>query len=438
MSVKTSGWSVVVAAETFGYLASPTECVRVPLTRGAYERPAYILDRVAALMYGSTGGVLVLDGPGLRKTWGGLVKPAGIGRVALADEPAWTATVLEPWTTWRRKGAPAIHVAFLDEVQDDRAGLMPAGGDLGTMARRLAWYADRIGGAYLMTPGVAGHGAIRAAFRKPGRGQQPYWGARDWRLLSDDDAHQGVGDLMWKRAPTRTEVDMGWVHSFDLNAARLSALGVVEVPYGKLEHTGPCAFDATRAGYWQIYAHHVKEHKRHPPLVDTSFAVGGLVEVTTPIMSKLMDRGALPEVVDSWTSEGRRLFRGLAEQWNRARLEAMDLGRLVELGAVKATYREAAGLFAKRGGSIWRPEWYHTAMDRQRVTVINHVERIAQGAGRRPLAIHTDCLWYASTHADPRQAAGELGIMLGTGLGTFRVHSCTPSRVFFKVKEGAK
>ena len=117
-----------------------------------------------------------------------------------------------------------------------------------------------------------------------------------------------------------------------------------------------------------------------------------------------------------------------------ARLAAMAHGDRYRLDAVKSTYREAAGLFAHAGGSIDRADWYHTIMDRQRVTVLGHIRRIATAHDRRPLAVHTDCLWYASGLPDWREAAAELGIRIGHDLGTFRHHSTARAADYFKPK----
>jgi hypothetical protein len=432
-----AGWSAIVLERGQAHLASGLERSTVAVPSDVLDRPAYVLDRAARLIQGHGAGVLVLDGGAeLVAAWGRQavdVDRTGSGRVALVDDDRWHATEVQPWTTWRRVGAPAIHVAFLGALDAARTPLFAAGDPRAAIAARLAWYHDRVGAPFFMTPGVAGHAAIRAAFRKPGKGAQPYWGAKDWR--ESDDRREGLGDLQWRRAPLRVEVTEGWVHAYDLNAARLSAIGVAEVGWSRLSHTGAIAFDPELAGYWAIHAADVRQHPRHTPLISPSSVHDGLVWPTTPAMQWLLDQGRLPAIADSWTTPGRRMFRTIAEKWNNARIMPYQDGRdgsRHEVPAVKATYREAAGLMARRGGSIYRPDWYHTFMDRQRVTLLGHIERVARNHSRRPLAVHTDCLWYSSGDPDPARAAAHLGIKIGHALGTFRVHSSTPSADYFR------
>lgn len=426
--MKPSGWTAIVLGEHQASLASPRDATTAPVKAGACNDAVHTLNRAADLIRGTGSGVLMLAGGALlRDVWAGQRGP-------LADA-GWSCTEIQPWTTWSRRDAPRIHVGFLGLIDQDRTPLFRVDDPPPSIARRLAWYHEAMGGPWHMTGGVSGHAIIRNLYRKPGKGQQPYWGTRDRR--EPTDTRQGAGDLIWRRPPMRGEVEMGWVHAFDLNAARLSAMGVAEVAYDRLSHTGPIVFDPALAGYWEIHARDVTQHKRHVPIFPPEAVHNGLVDVTTPIMSHLLAKGISPEVADSWTAPGRRMFRSLAEAWNAARLHSGSntwAGSAAELDAVKATYREAAGLFARAGGSIFRPDWYHTWMDRQRVTVIGHVNRITLQHERRPLAIHTDCLWYAATEADPREAAAALGIKLGHGLGMFRVHSSAPAEAFFTRK----
>jgi len=419
----------MVVGEHTATLASESESLTLPVSEGAYRDARRILTRAAELAHGHPTGVVVLDGGAeLAAHWQAQTIYRQGEATRLLDEPEWRASELAPWTTWRRPGAPVLHVAFLGQLDPGRTPLFGSDDPHREIARRLAWFEHVTGGPFVMTPGVAAHMAIRRAFRAHGPGAQPYWGVKDVRVWDDD--RNGCGDLIWHRRPSRTEYELGWVHGFDLRAARLAAMGVAELAWGRLAHKA-VPFDPALAGYWLIRARDVAwpgVSRRLPPLVEA--ARDGTAWVTTPIMKELMDRGCLPEHTDAWTAPGRRFLREIAERWDRARGAVAGAGHGGER-AVKALYREGAGLFASPGGSIHRPDWYHTIMDRQRVPVMRHTARIASEHNRRPVAVHTDCLWYASAQPSHELAAAELGIKLGDGMGRFRHHSTTAAAVFW-------
>lgn len=429
----TGGISAIVVTDRTAYLASENSRSTAPVAEGAFRDARRILDRAATAIHGRKGGTVILDvsdrPADLLRLWDGQRGPL--------EDAGWTCSgTVEPWTTWRRKGAPAIHVGIRRAIAPGNTPLFSADDAPHTVAARLAWYADRMGAPWSMTGGVSGNMAMRATYASPGRGKQPYWGAGDLPRRQDD-TRNGAGDLIWRRAPTSAEAGMGWVHGYDLNAARLAALGVAEVAWSKLQPTGAIPFDATRAGYWMVPASPLRRHRTLPPLIDFGDVRGDLAWVTTPMMKYLGRLGITPGVVDSWTAPSARMFKGTAEAWNRARLEAEERDDPRLIGAVKATYAQACGMMAHAGGSIYRPDWYHTIMDWQRATLLAHIERVDRKTKRRPLVVQTDCVWYASDDADPHRTAEALGLpVIGAGdpkaLGRFKVHSS--KRASFKRK----
>lgn len=436
----TGGFTAVVLTDTRAFLASAVSARTALLSPDALERPRHVLDRSAELIRGNPAGVVMIDGgKTLAEMWQRqIIQHDPAGRVVLVDGEEWGATRFEPWTTWTRRGAPAIHVAFLRSIDRGRLPLFdpehvePAG-----IARRLAWYAHHVGAPFNMTAGVSAHTVIKAQHSAPGKFQQPYWGVRD-TARDGDDTRNGSGDLIWDRPPLRSELaGGGWVHQFDMRAARLAAMGVAELPWARLTHTGATAFDEAQAGYWRIHAADVPQPSRRPGWFDKAAVADGMVWLTSPILGDMLAQGVSPDVTDSYTAPARRMLRTVAERWDLARLAALELEHLPELlGAVKATYREGAGMFARHGGSIYRPDWYHTIMDRQRVTVLRHVDRIGRATSRMPVRVHTDALFYVCPESDPQAAAGALGLRLGTRLGMFAVKSTTPVGDYFKRKAG--
>lgn len=426
MSVR---WPAVVLTARRAFLACGMTGAETPVMDGTLKFPGVILDRAHSYMRSAeaapaAGTILIDQGEGD----GASLKLWRSHEASLRDH-GWSCTAVEPWTTWRRGDGPRIHVGLLDSIDWTKTPLFSPGDLGGVVAQRLAWYHGAIGAPYQMTPGVSALAAIRAEFPRGRRA--PYWGS-GLAPRRGDDPRTGAGDLMWKRPPRRDEVGMGYVHSFDMRAARLAAMGVAELAWDRLEHRQGVVFDETLAGYWGIRAADVPQGRYRIPYVDAG--PDGMAYPTTPVMKSLMRKGVNPDVMDAWVATGVRFLKGVASRWNAARLDAMAGEPEPVQRAVAATYREGAAMLARAGGSIYRADWYHTIMDRQRMTVFGHVDRIERDHDRYPLMIHTDRLWYASTVSDGRQAAEELRIKIGQGLGQFRVQSSATSAEFFKVR----
>lgn len=417
------GARAVVLEDDRSYFASDSERWWSPVRPDALYRPGDVLDAMARL-FPDRGGTLILAPQGDPRA---VLKAWADARGGLA-EAGWKCTTVEPWTTWTRPDSPRVHVGVLGLIQS-RPTIEPDTPRV-DVARRLAWYAASVGAPWHMTAGVSAHAAIREWFR--GRPHQPYWGTSlQPRGLDDDRA--GSGDMIWRRRAMAEDVAAGWVHSFDMRAARLAAMGVADLAYDRLVHDRGAQFDPAMAGYWRIHAADVPKPWRAMLVTP---GPDGMCWPTTPVMQWLNRAGINPAVTDAWIAPGKRLFRGIATRWDWARLEAHHWRpaeeRAWEYQAIQATYREGCGMFAKWGGSIFRADWYHTIMDRQRVTVLDHITRIQTDHGLMPIAVQTDRLWYASPHRWGDTAAEALGLDLGSRLGTFRVQSSAPAGEFFR------
>jgi hypothetical protein len=374
----------IALGERVAYLApDPNNFVAASTNEAAYRDPVHTLTRAAGLFGSDPGVLLIRAGTDMLRAWNG-------ARDQLA-EAGWSCTDVQPWTSWKHNDRPTVHVGALAAIDYDRTPLFGPDDRPADLVRRVAWAEQAIGAPYHMTPGVTGHAAIRAHYADRRRRQsetggrpngrdfsEPYWGIGSSR--DHEDKRNGSGDLIWGRRATRADTAMGWVHSYDLNAARLAATGVAELGWGKLKRADSPAFDPHQAGYWLVHAHDIAEPFKGA-IYDRADVVAGLVWLTTPMMEFLSGLGMCPVPTEAHTATGRRILRTLAEKWNTARQAAP---RGPALDTVKAVYREATGLFARNGGSIVRHDWYHTIMDRQRATRRPHRLPLVPVRRRRP------------------------------------------------------
>lgn len=355
--------------------------------------------------------------------------------------PMWVPSAkVAAWTRWRHHAGAAEVWVFLPELAAPEeyppviAPDTPWAGSPVPVCRSLLALAVALGHPWVLTAGHTAHLVWRdilkpdASMRglRPDRRREPWWASGS----TAEPPAQAGGDLIWDRRPLKAERELGWVHGYDMNAARLAALGVVEVAANKLHPSdGPIGYDPRLAGYWTIDPASLGvENMRlgaggplSVPVIDPDAIRSGSVTVTNPIMDWWVSHGCLPTVVDARVAPGRRLFRSVVEGWDKARLS--DDPWLVT--ATKAAYRAGAGLLASPGGLIYRPDWYHGTMDRQRITLLRMIEKVWKLTGRMPLRIHTDCLWYAS-ELSAENFAADAGIVIGRGLGQWKIHSSQP------------
>ncbi len=371
---------------------------------------------------------------------------------AASDSAHWSCVQVGAWTRWRHHVVTAmtVWVLLLDLATEEDMppafdGLYNPGAPspVRLMCQRLLHLARIIGCPWTVNAGQTAHRVLRRVLKPdpdlrgimPDRRVEPYWGTG----RKDGYPMQAGGDLLWERKPLKDEVGL-WIHSYDANAARLAAMGVAVIADDKPEGSrGPIAFDPDLHGYWTINRSditraHLRPHPNCPPLIDVGSAElgptgnGSVLTVTTPIMAEWMRQGVLPPVADAWVASGRRAFRTVAEAWNRARIASFDEPYYLE--SVKAVYRAGAGLFASPGGLIFRPDWYHTINDRQRVTLWTRIIKVHERTGRWPLKVHTDAVWYA-TESTATAFADAAGLSLDPrNLGSWKIQG---TRAFFDV-----
>lgn len=405
-----------------------------------------LLSRVAKTMDGE--GVVLLDGAAadaLKLPWqpANLEKattPAGLDD-ARAD--GWKVDKAGPWMTFRADRRPTLHVGVTTLIQAARCPLVaPWPGD--TVGALRMWH-EMTGYAWHGTPGVAGMALMRATAPRVmvrGRMTPPTWKA----VGGPAEAREAdFSAARWSRPMTTT-----FEHGYDATRMYLAAAKGCEVlaPW-TLRNTGAIDFDPKRAGWWKAEL----SGWNVDTIPDPAGPGEGLVRwITTPtavLLSWLVDQGVYGgfRVVDSWTADGKRLFRKWGEvieatyQAATAKLSerdgdgfplavAMDADRVRQ--AAKEVYREAWGLLNRSSNAVYRPDWHFTILAQARANLWRKVWAVGQAEDRWPVGIDVDNVWYGSEHEDPEQACPR-GLVPPRGktrdqLGQFKVKGTRSSR----------
>lgn len=356
--------------------------------------------------------------------------PAGDGWTCITSTDVDTTAAGFPvWSTWTRGGHNpdtadrAVHIGILPHIDADRTPLFWPEEDPGTVAARLGTYHALTGAAWRGTAGMVGCAMLRQ--RYPLR--QPLW-------FTQSEIPRGAGDLYWSRPITDAEAQLGYVHAFDLNGQYLTAAGTAWLPWTGLRPCGVRPFDGALAGMWQVDASTVSKtalfgaHGRPPLLNGAHVDNDNRLWISTPVMVLLHQLARPPRVVEALLAgSAKQVLRSWAETLRDARDEAQFLRDTRLAGAVKRTVNETVGLIGKPGGRIYRPEWRTTIVDLARANLYRRINHVHERAHLWPLAVRTDCLWYASTTSDPKAAAEGLGLRIGTQLGEWKVVDSMPA-----------
>lgn len=350
-------------------------------------------------------------------------------------ERGWRVADLGHWTSFWQAGGTPVHMCVPAWRGGHEPGLIDAG-DLAATTRRLAAYHQLTGAPFHLSPGISGIASLR-----DGRTwhRAPYW-CPDWRRL-DGPLRLGERDLAWEApAPPGTP----YVHRYDANTAYLAAAAAVEVASDQLQRTGPNPeWDRRAAGYWQITPPAWNHPQMPSPVASQVADTKGRLWVCTPTLALLLelaDAGECGEVEihDAYTAPGvRRVLRPWAEELRDAltvlNVASPDVQVVFGAGplmpedvdplrsALKATYREGIGMFARVGSRVlYRPDWRHAVISQARVSLWRRAWTIGKAEGRWPARVATDLLAYGSHDPDPTEACPR-GLALGTGLGKFHV-----------------
>jgi hypothetical protein len=305
---------------------------------------------------------------------------------------------------------------------DDETGHNP---DHAELAARLAAYIETTGTAWAVSNAITGQNLIERTRTRASK-----------RLIDPATppppataANLAETDLYWQRPPTPIEAGQKYVHAFDKNGMRLSAMGAVYVGVGAAEHSPGAAFDPKVPGYWLINPG-TWERDMLPNWADpTSRGRTGSIWQTTPTLDQALRAGWWDgTVLDAWlwpaidgvraTRPGARYFEQAYELLRDAR-ERLHPARgtdptltAVERG-LKVSYTAPIGKYGAKsteGNRLYRPDWQHHIMGMARANLLRRLDTIAKDTGRYPLAVAIDCVLYASDNPDPAAVAAELGL----------------------------
>uniref|UniRef100_UPI003F49830F DUF927 domain-containing protein n=1 Tax=Actinoplanes sp. CA-084688 TaxID=3239901 RepID=UPI003F49830F len=305
---------------------------------------------------------------------------------------------------------------------DDETGHDPAPVDL---AERLIMYIETTGTAWSISNAVTGQNLIertrvRASKRliEPAAPPPP---ATDRGLAETD--------LYWQRPPTPTEAGQPFVHAFDKNGMRLSAMGTVYVGLGPAEHHQGATFDPKVPGYWQIEPGDWERDMLPNPFDPSSRGRTGPIWLTTPSLELARRAGWWDgTVLDAWLwpsidgvrgqRPGVRYFEQAYELLRDARewvIPARDTHPLLRSldRALKVTYTAPIGKYGAKavaGDRLYRPDWQHHIMGMARANLLRKITEVAERTNRYPLAVAIDCVLYASDNPNPAAVAAELGL----------------------------
>ncbi|MGW5121633.1 hypothetical protein ACWEQ8_40320, partial [Streptomyces noursei] len=237
--------------------------------------------------------------------------------------------------------------------------------------------------------------------------------------------------------PALTEAEMAkqYILAFDQRASYLSVAGSARFGRGELTHlTGPdITFDPTLPGYWMA-----ELPQWHVPGCFDLFGPrreGEARPYVTPTLAAAQQQDVEFTVTEAWVWEQHDQT---LEPWYKHLRDSIkslpDVPEAIDKPVretVKAFYTQGVGKFASPalGGNprkgaepdiLWRPDMNDILLATQQAHLANRIITIGEATGMWPLALMTDCLWYATD--DPDFATAVPGLPLGPNLGHFKPH----------------
>lgn len=346
---------------------------------------------------------------------------------------------LSSWSTWYGEGHPDVLVVVLewlatDENTDEDRQLITSADHPASAVTKLHDFRAKLGVSFVMSPGTSCTNLIKELRRAKTKAKQPDWWWRGTELPAGiEETH-----LSWYRELTDQEATRPYVIGLDRRKAYLAAMTGALMALGPLVHTGVDAgFDRSRAGYHLIAG----EWQPYPMLPELTGGGGRQVWVPTRKAELLLKTGMPSEMIlDAWLAPGTGahslpLAKEAAERIRdvlAAKPDEVDQDEERFYAIVKRMYAEGYGMLRTDRTRISRRDWADAIVATCTVTLLENVMEAAgvlspakartdrpAPSGIWPVAIDTDCAFYAVSTDDPQLA--NPGLPLGQGLGRYDV-----------------
>jgi len=339
---------------------------------------------------------------------------------------------LAPWVDLRRKGEAGAGLSLVCPIYDEHAVWSFDNGeraaDGAPLLAGLLAYAGAVGATYYRSPGRTGLDLVEALGKRGAGSRRAF--AESWpgpAMQADT-----VTELSYVRPLTPAEQGRAYLHSYDKNAQWLSAAGVVELGLSGIEErrdvAGAVAFDRKLPGYWLARIDGGDERWYCTPTLTLAHERGWAVAISRAHV---------------WTEHSRALeswYERLRGARTALQGDATPAGRLA-LGALKLTYSLTVSSFngawlRDKCSPLYRPDWRHAVISQANANMSRALHKM-DGAGYKAVAVHKDAVYLVSDEADP-VAACPPSIVLGSGLGHFKVQDTVPLKAVLPVLDGTR
>lgn len=356
---------------------------------------------------------------------GEMMEGAGFGKVyGLQHDSGWYQICYE------RPERRRIILCVLDRLSGTHAdSLFRAGWPGRRILANLSAVRDLLGVPFYASPGTTGITLMRKVGDRQAARIRPPWRSGE---LPREVAQATA--LTW-RSPEYPATGAPTGHQWDVRAAYLAAASAATLGVDEPTLVDSPPWDRSRAGWWRIpreWAWSVIPTGA-PPLWDRrAEQPDGRVWLSTPIMAEIQARRAAtganlfaPEhgLLSTQSSRLLRVWAQVIRDALRgAQLEAHPVPEVVDV--LKDVYRQAVGMLASPGGSVYRRDWHCTIVDLAKVLLWRKIAHVHMITGVWPLSVATDAVIYSAEtvrrwESGNGSSFGEL-LAVGNHIGNFR------------------
>jgi hypothetical protein len=236
-------------------------------------------------------------------------------------------------------------------------------------------------------------------------------------------------DLLWSRPLTDDERRCTWLHRYDKNNAYVAAAGGANLGAGEYVVENHPTFDAKVPGLWHVILKGESAFNgRDLPHPTGERADSWQYTATVHLAQQLGYQVTILEGV--FFPEYHQTLRPWYELISKARQQLREPGafknaqaQTVAYNALKNVYTGSLGKLAEQARAekqdrLYRPDWWFGIVTLNKALLLLKIAALARD-GYRPVAAHTDALYFVSQEADPLQAIPGL-VTAEQGIGKFK------------------